>query len=135
MNKKVSLGITVAVCLVAAAIAFSAGFMISRARFNSMLKDLSQKQAMFSMLSDIDSFVRQHYDGKIDESRLHKELQEAVSEALDGEVVFMTADEYKESAYEENGCSYQLLSDGTYMVLTEGVTVDVTDPSTQAASD
>ena len=87
------------------------------------------------MLSDIDSFVRQHYDGKIDESRLHKELQEAVSEALDGEVVFMTADEYKESAYEENGCSYQLLSDGTYMVLTEGVTVDVTDPSTQAVAE
>lgn len=122
MNKKVSLGITVAACLVAAAVAFSAAFMISRSIFNSKLKDLSQKQDMFSQLSDIDSFVRQHYNGKIDEDKLHQAMKDAYSEALSGGVIFMTAEEYKGSIYEQEGCSVQLLSDGTYMVIPDGVT-------------
>ncbi|MBQ2687927.1 MAG: hypothetical protein IJF52_04790 [Clostridia bacterium] len=119
MNKKVSLGISVAACLVAAAIAFSAAFMISRSIFNSKLKDLSEKQDMFTKLSDIDSFVRQHYSGTIDEKKLHDAMKEAYSKALDGDVLFMTADEYKDSVYEEKGCSFQILSDGTYMVVAE----------------
>ncbi len=131
MNRKVSLGITIAACLVAAAIAFSAAFMISRSIFNSKLKDLSQKQDMFTKLSDIDSFVRQHYNGNIDEKRLHDAMKKAYSEALDNEVLFMTAEEYKESAYEEAGCSFQVLSDGTYMVMAEGVTA----PQTQLATE
>ncbi|MBQ2824971.1 MAG: hypothetical protein IJF19_01740 [Clostridia bacterium] len=131
MNRKVSLGITIAACLVAAAIAFSAAFMISRSIFNSKLKDLSQKQDMFTKLSDIDSFVRQHYNGNIDEKRLHDAMMKAYSEALDNEVLFMTAEEYKESAYEEAGCSFQILSDGTYMVMAEGVTVPQTEAATE----
>ena len=115
MNKKVSLGIAVAACLVAAAIAFSAAFMISRSIFNSKLNDLSQKQDMFTKLSDIDSFVRQHYSGTIDEDKLHKAMKEAYSDALDGAVLFMTAEEYKGSVYEESGCSFQQLSDGLFL--------------------
>lgn len=122
MNKKVSLGVAIAACLVAAAIAFSAAFMISRSIFNSKLKDLSQKQDMFTRLSDIDSFVRQHYDGKIDEDKLHEAMKKAYSEALDYGVIFMTAEQYKGSVYEQEGCSVQLLSDGTYMVIADGVT-------------
>ncbi|MBQ8572490.1 MAG: hypothetical protein IJ451_03385 [Ruminococcus sp.] len=131
MNKKVSLGITIAACLVAAAIAFSAAFMISRSIFNSKLKDLSQKQDMFSKLSDIDSFVRQHYKGNIDEEKLHQAMKDAYSEALDREVIFITASEYKGSIYEESGCSFQLLSDGTYMVITENITLPATEAVTE----
>lgn len=131
MNKKISLGITVAVCLVAAAIAFSAAFMISRSIFNSKLKDLSQKQDMFSQLSDIDSFVRQHYHGDIDEDKLHQAMKDAYSKALDYGVIFMTADEYKGSIYEQEGCSFQLLADGTYMVIPDGVT----EPASEAATE
>ncbi len=131
MNKKISLGMSVTACLVAAAIAFSAAFMISRSIFNSKLKDLSQKQDMFSKLSDIDSFVRQHYKGSIDEERLHKAMKEAYSEALDYGVVFMTASEYKDSVYEESGCSFQILSDGTYMVIAENVTTPATEAVTE----
>lgn len=131
MNKKVPLGITIAACLVAAAIAFSAAFMISRSIFNSKLKDLSQKQDMFSKLSDIDSFVRQHYKGNIDEEKLHQAMKDAYSEALDREVIFITASEYKGSIYEESGCSFQLLSDGTYMVITENITLPATEAVTE----
>lgn len=131
MNRKVSLGITIAACLVAAAIAFSSAFMISRSIFNSKLKDLSKKQDMFTKLSDIDSMVRQHYDGDIDEKKLHDALMKAYSEALDDEILFMTAQEYKGSAYEEAGCSFQVLSDGTYMVMADGVTVPQTEAATE----
>lgn len=119
MNKKVSLGITVAACLLAAAIAFSAAFMISRSIFNSKLKDLSQKQDMFSRLSDIDSFVRAHYKGDIDEEKLHLAMKKAYSEALDSGVIFMSAEEYKGSVYEQSGASTQVLSDGSYMVIVD----------------
>ncbi len=134
MNRKVSLGITIASCLVAAAIAFSAAFMISRSIFNSKLKDLSQKQNMFTQLSDIDSFVRQHYDDKIDEKKLLEAMKEAYSEALNGEVIFISAEEFKGSAYEQEGCSFQILSDGTYMVMTQGVTEAATEPATETSS-
>lgn len=131
MNKKVSLGVTIAACLVAAAIAFSAAFMISRSIFNSKLKDLSRKQSMFTQLSDIDSLVRQHYSGKIDEKKLLEAMKQAYSSALDNEILFMTADEYKDSPYEEAGCSFQVLSDGTYMVMAEGVTVPQSEAYTE----
>ena len=130
MNKKVSFGITIAVCLLAAAIAFSAAFMISRSIFNSKLKDLSQKQDMFSRLSDIDSFVREHYDGKIDEEKLNAALRQAYSEALDGGVLFLSYEQYEGSIYQQEGCSTQVLSDGTYMVIPQGVT----EPATEAAT-
>ena len=133
MNRKVSLGITIAASLLAAAIAFSAAFMISRSIFNSKLKDLSQKQDMFSRLSDIDSFVREHYNGDIDEEKLHLAMKKAYSEALDGNVIFMSAEEYKGSVYEESGASVQVLSDGSYMVIADE---DFTAPSeTQAETE
>ncbi len=119
MNRKVSLGITIAACFLAAAIAFSAAFMISRSIFNSKLKDLSQKQEMFSRLSDIDSFVREHYNGNIDEEKLHIAMKKAYSEALDGNVIFMSAEEYKGSVYEESSAGTQVLSDGSYMVIVD----------------
>lgn len=131
MNKKVSLGITVAAVFVAMAIAFSAAFMISRSIFNSKLKDLSQKQHMFSMLSDIDSFVRQHYTGTIDEKKLTDAMKEAYSETLNGDVLFMSAEEYKGSIYEEQGLSYQLLSDGSYMVIVQGINDAPTEASAE----
>lgn len=129
MNKKVSLGITLAAVLVSMALAFSAGFIISRSIFNSKLKDLSQKQDVFSQLSDIDNFLRQNYDGDIDETKLKEALKNAYSVALDGEVIFISAQDFKGSVYEEQGCSYQLLADGSYMVIVKGV-----EPSTTLAA-
>ena len=135
MNKKISLGITVTACLLAAAIAFSAAFIISRSIFNSKLKDLSQKQSMFTQLSDIDSFVRQHYSGKIDEAKLLEAMKKAYSETLDGEVIFMSAEDFKGSDYEAEGFSYLMLSDGSYMVIVEGTAEDSTGPSDQSATE
>lgn len=131
MNKKVSLCIAIAACLVAAAVAFSVAFMISRSIFNSKLKDLSQKQDMFSKLSDIDSLVRQHYSGEIDEEKLHRALMDAYSEALDNAVVFMSAQEYEDSEYEKAQCSYRVLSDGTYMVIAQEAVQAATEAGTK----
>ncbi len=131
MNRKVSLGITIAACLLSAAIAFSAAFIISRSIFNSKLKDLSQKQDMFSRLSDIDSFVREHYKGNIDEEKLHLAMKKAYSEALDNGVLFMSAEEYKGSVYEESGASAQVLSDGSYMVIVNDKDLSVTESKTE----
>ena len=47
MKKKISLPIVITVALLAAAIAFSAAFIIARASFNSELHQLSEKQALF----------------------------------------------------------------------------------------
>lgn len=131
MNKKISLGIAVAACLTAAAVAFSAAFMISRSIFNSKLQDLSQKQDMFSKLSDVDSLVRQHYSGEIDEDKLHEALMEAYSKALDYSVLFMSAEEYSDGNYEEKGCTYRVLSDGTYMVIVSSPEQTTAKPESQ----
>lgn len=132
MNKKVSLGVTIAVAFIAAAIAFSAAFMLSHSIINSKLSDLNQKQEVFSRLSDIDSFTREHYNGEIDEEKLHSALKEAYSQALDGGVIFLSAQEFEGSKYDSEGYSVMKFSDGSYMII---VNEDTADAETSADSE
>lgn len=137
MKKKISLPIVIAALLIAAAVAFSAAYIISTSSMNAKLRDVSQKQALFTTLSKVDEYVREKYEGDIDEQKLSEELCKAYAEAFGGRVVYLTAEEYKDSVYAENYTDYTVLvlADSSAVVvlgesqMTECLPTESTSPS------
>lgn len=118
MKKKISLPIVITVALLAAAIAFSAAFIIARASFNSELHQLSEKQALFGNLADIDRWVRENYSGTINEETLIRELCKAYADAIGGDVLYVKAEDFDEAKYKKGeNCAVYPLSNGDTMVI------------------
>ncbi len=119
MKKKVSLPIVIAAVFLAAAIAFTAAFFIARASFNNELKQLSEKQALFGNLANIDRWVRENYDGNINEEALNRELCKAYADAIGGDVLYIKAEDFDESKYQkgENCATYPLPNGDTMVIL------------------
>ena len=63
MNKKISLGAALALMLIITAVTFSVTMIFSRQMFSTTITNISEKQAMYDKLSEIDSYVRQNYYG------------------------------------------------------------------------
>lgn len=123
MTKKISLPIAITAVLLASAIAFTCAFLISNAVTNSRLKDLSEKQAMYGNLSDVDNFVREKYTGEIDEDKLSSDLCKAYAESLGEGVLYITKDEYDESKYpKDEGYVQTKLANGDVIVISPKVT-------------
>ncbi len=70
MNRKISLGVTIALMALSAAVAIviTAGF--SMFNFNSRMLNLRENEVMYSKLTEIDGYVRQNFYGDIDEEVL-----------------------------------------------------------------
>ncbi len=74
MNKKISLGVAVALMVLAATVTFTITTVFSQDRFNSMVFNLSEREAMYNKLSEVDGIVRGNYNGEIDETELTDDL-------------------------------------------------------------
>ena len=68
MNKKVSLGVTLALIFLSIAMTVSITVVIAMRHFGTMQMDLQQRVTMFDYVNDIDKTARQHYT--IDEEKL-----------------------------------------------------------------
>lgn len=118
MKKKISLPLVITIALLSAAIAFSAAYIISTSAMNAKLTDLSKKQALFSTMSDVDSFVREKSYYTIEKEHLTEELCRGYAAAYDGRVIYLTAEEYKDSPYTtEAGYTVFVLADSSAMVV------------------
>ena len=118
MTKKISLPVVITAVLIAAAIAFSAAYIVSYFTFNKDLTELAEKQAMFSSLSEVDGFVREKYQGDKDEEAIQRAVCKAYCDALGEDVLYLTAEEYKESDYKpSNGYVVDVLSNGDAVVI------------------
>lgn len=118
MKKKISLPITITIALICAAVAFSLAYIISTKTMNSKLTDLGEKQALFSTLAEADSFVREKSYYDVDEEILTEELCRAYAKAYDGRVIYLTANEYKDSPYTvDTEYTVLKLADGNVLVI------------------
>lgn len=136
MKKKISLPIVIAIALVCATIAFSLAYIISTSAMNARLTDLSKKQALFSTMADVDSFVRDKSYYEIDKEILTEELCRGYAKAYEGRVLYLTAEEYSDSEYTtESGYTVLTLADKSVLVvLTEEQynalnSADITNPA------
>ncbi len=118
MSKKISLPVVITAVLIAAAIAFSAAYIFAYFSFNKDLTELAEKQAVFSSLSEVDGFVREKYQGDKDEEAIQRAVCKAYCEAYGGKVLYLTAEEYKDSEYRaKDGYVVDVLSNGDAVVI------------------
>ena len=71
MNKKISLGAALALMFIITAVTFSITMVFSRQTFSTTVTNISEREAMYDKLSEIDSYVRANYYGTIDETYLN----------------------------------------------------------------
>lgn len=66
MNKKVPLGVTIALIVVAITASIAITMEIAMHTYDNLIEDLPKREEMYSGLSELDDIVRKNYFGKID---------------------------------------------------------------------
>lgn len=103
MNKKISIGVTIALVIIAIALTVSVTMVIAMRQFSSLVADTAKRQAMFDYITEIDKLVRQH-NPDIDEEKLREALSEGyISGINDPYAAFLSVDEYKDEQYAQEG--------------------------------
>lgn len=95
MHKKISVGITASLVLIAVTITFTATMIFSMNKFDSMVTSSSQRREdTYNRVLEIDKIVRQYYYQDIDEEMLYNSLITGYVASLgDPESVFLTAEQ------------------------------------------
>ena len=104
MNKKVSLGVTICLMAIAAAIAFTVTMYFSLNIFNSKISNVNEREALYSKLSEIDTLVRSNGLFEIDEDGLMDSIANGYMTGLDDNYArYMTQEEYRSYQMENAG--------------------------------
>ena len=74
MNKKISLGATITLMIMAAAVTFSITMIYYMDVFNGKVYNLKERETMYSKLSELDRIIRANYINDIDEDALNEAL-------------------------------------------------------------
>jgi carboxyl-terminal processing protease len=125
MNKKISLGLAIAITLLVAAAAVIFTYNYALDRFNSMISSVSDKEENYTRISELDTFVRASYVGTLDEKvLLDSILGGYVAGIGDSNAKYFTAEqtqamEQGDSGYRVGlGFSYERENSG-YILVTE----------------
>ncbi len=125
MNKKISLGAALALMLIITAVTFSVTMIFSRQMFSTTITNISEKQAMYDKLSEIDSYVRQNYYGTIDETNLNDYISTGYIAGLsDRYAAYYSASDYAALQQENAG---QLVGIGIRATKNESGFIQVTE--------
>lgn len=98
MNKKVSLGICIALIAITAAATFSATMVFSKSIYNKLIGNISQRSQMYSSIDEINQIVNNYFYGSTQNSnRINAALSDGYVNGLgDSASRYMTAEEYSE---------------------------------------
>lgn len=95
MNKKISLGAAVTLIIVAVALTVSVTMIVAMRQFNYQLSNVSQRQAMYDYIDEVDKAVRENDIGSIDEEALDACLAKGYMAGIkDPYAAYLTAAEY-----------------------------------------
>ena len=95
MNKKITVGITLAFIFIAIALTFTATMIYSMNLFDQKIVSIQERESMYDKISQIDSFVRQNYYREIDDSRILDGLARGYLEGTgDDGIKYFTNQEY-----------------------------------------
>lgn len=104
MNKRISLGAAIAFMAIIAAVTFAITMVYSMMSFDDMVNHLREREAMYSKLAEIDRYVRQNYNGKIDEDYLMDQLAGGYLKGTgDAHALYLSAEEYSRVQDLQNG--------------------------------
>lgn len=95
MGKKVSLGTSLTVVIIAIAITFSLTMVFALRNFNEKVSSITERENMFAKFTEIDNYVRQNQQENIDENRLMDSVAEGYLNGIDDPYAFyMNAEDY-----------------------------------------
>lgn len=95
MNKKISLGLALALVFVSIAATVAITMSLTMRTYNSIIKDLPSRSKLYSSVSELDDIVRNNYYGEINDSLLNAELSGGYAEGLgDPYSRYLTASDY-----------------------------------------
>lgn len=104
MNKKVSLGLTISIAALAAAMTFIITLFFSLRHFNEQVQSVKEKAAKYERLEAVDSYVRQNFYQELDEEAVMDGMLKGYMSGLNDRYShYMTAEEYKELQQTESG--------------------------------
>lgn len=95
MNKKISLGLSLALIFVSVAATVAITMSVTMRSYNAIIKDLPGRSKLYSAVSELDDIVRNHYYGEINDSLLNAELSAGYTAGLgDMDSRYLTAADY-----------------------------------------
>lgn len=95
MNKKISLGLALSLIAIASAVTFILTSFFSLQSFNKKVVDVNEKAKKYNSLQLLDTYVRDNYFGKIDETELNDGILKGYVAGLDDKYSrYLSADEY-----------------------------------------
>ncbi|MBQ8731254.1 MAG: S41 family peptidase [Oscillospiraceae bacterium] len=104
MNKKISLGAAIALMFVVASITVSITMVFSMQVFNGLMADLQARDNLMEKVEEIDTLVRDRFNGTIEEEKLLDSLSEGYLSGIgDKYARYYTAEEYADMLNEYNG--------------------------------
>ncbi len=97
MNKKISLGLTIALIILSITATFAITMTVSQNIYNGLISKLSNRFELYDGISAIDNYVRTNYYGEFDDDSLFGESASGYMKGLrDPGSFYMTAQEYIE---------------------------------------
>lgn len=104
MNKKISIGITISIAFITAAITMILTWYLSQQNFNSKITNLKERAEKYSQLENFDTIVRSNFNGTIDETALLDAIFDGYVSGLDDRYArYYTAEEYQSRLLEDSG--------------------------------
>lgn len=104
MNKKIPLGIAIGLMAFAAAITFIITYHVSLNVFNSKVRSVSEKESIYTRLSEMDKYVRANFFDDIDEELLANSIMNGYVKGLDDRFAkYYSPEEYAEQTQKESG--------------------------------
>lgn len=111
-NKKISLGIGLTALFIVASCVYSLGYKMAMNKFNNMVSYNSEKQKIYSDLSEIDYNIRSEYIGNIDESKILNGISDGYFSALeDNNCRLLNKNEYQEYLKKIDNCQAEFFWD------------------------
>lgn len=109
MNKKISLGITIGLMALAAAVTFIITYNFSLNVFNSKVRSVSERETIYAKLSEMDKYVRANFISDIDEEMLTNCIMSGYASGLnDRYAQYYSAEEYAQQTQKESGVTVGL---------------------------
>ena len=105
MNRKVSVGILIAIVCITSAMTICITTIISRREFNKKVHNINELEKMYTKIAEIDKTIRKNYIGDIDDEYLMDNIANGfilgIKDNKNGK--YITAKKYKEIRDIENG--------------------------------
>ncbi len=104
MNRKISLGATIALVLIAIAATFSITTIFTMRKFNDRMYSIREREAMYEKFAEVDKTVRQNYYGSFNEDTLMDAVAEGYLKGVgDTDAVYYSAIQYSHMKNDDSG--------------------------------